>query len=98
MSAFQALEISCILNLSLSASFFLPFLKPAWISTFEKNLSKLLRGTTSHLSEWPSLTSQQITNAAEGVEKRESSYTVGGSVNWYNHDEKQDGGTSENYM
>ena len=25
----------------------------------------------------------QITNAGEGVEKREPSYTVGGNVNWY---------------
>ena len=30
---------------------------------------KLHRSTTSHLSEWPSLTSQQITNAGAGVEK-----------------------------
>ena len=26
--------------------------------------------------------SLQITNAGEGVEKREPSYTVGGNVNW----------------
>jgi len=32
----------------------------------------------SHQSEWPSLNSPQITNAAE---KKEPSYTVGGSVN-----------------
>ena len=35
------------------------------------------------------LTGQQITEAGEGVEKRESSYTVGGNVNWYNHYGKQ---------
>ena len=52
--------------------------------------------TTSHQSEWPSLVSPQITNAGEGVEKREPSYTVGGNVNWYNHYGKQYGGTSEN--
>ena len=40
---------------------------------------------TSHLSEWPSLTSQQITNTGEDVEKREPSYTVGGNANSYNH-------------
>ena len=40
---------------------------------------------TSRQSEWPSLTSQQITNAAEGMEKRVPSFTVGGNVNWYNH-------------
>jgi len=35
--------------------------------------------------EWPSLTSQQIANAGDGVEKREPSCIVGGNVNWYNH-------------
>ena len=32
----------------------------------------------------------QITNAGEGVEKREPSYTVGGNVNWCSHYGKQD--------
>ena len=27
----------------------------------------------------------QTINTGEGVERRESSYTVGGNVNWYNH-------------
>ena len=45
--------------------------------------------TTLCWSEWPSLKSLQIkkslqiTNAGEGVEKRELSYIVGGYVNWY---------------
>ena len=52
--------------------------------------------TPSHLLEWPSLTSQQIKNAGEGVEKKDHSYTVGGNVNWYNHYGKHYGGTSEN--
>ena len=30
-----------------------------------------------------------MTNAAEGVEKNEPSYTVGGNVNWYSHYEEQ---------
>ena len=38
----------------------------------------------------------QITNAGEGVEKREPFYTVGGNVNWYNHYGKQYANTSEN--
>ena len=49
-------------------------------------------------SEWPSLVNLQITNAGEGVEKREPSYTVGGNVKWYNHYGKHYGGTSENYI
>jgi len=27
----------------------------------------------------------QTTDAGEGVERREPSYTVAGNVNWYNH-------------
>ena len=50
-----------------------------------------------HQSEWPSLISPQITNAGDGVEKREPSYTIGGTVNWYNHYGEQYGGTLENY-
>ena len=58
---------------------------------------KLQWGTISHRSEWPSLTSQQITNAGESVEKREPSYTVGGNVSWYNHYGEHYGSASENY-
>ena len=39
----------------------------------------------SHPSEWPSSKSLQTINAGEYVEKRESSYTVSGNVNWYSH-------------
>jgi len=42
------------------------------------------------------ITSSQIKNAGEGVEKREPSCTVGGNVNWYNHYVNQYRGTSEN--
>ena len=38
--------------------------------------------------EWPSSKSLQTINAREGVEKREPSYTVGGTVNWCNHNGK----------
>ena len=48
-----------------------------------KNTQKsiILLGITSHLSEWPSPKNLQTINVAEGVEKREPSYTVGGYVN-----------------
>ena len=39
--------------------------------------------------------SLQITNAGEGVEKREPSYTVGGNVNWCGHYQEQYGGSSK---
>ena len=37
------------------------------------------------------------TNAGEGVEKRETFYTVGGSVNWYSHYGEWYGGSLKNY-
>ena len=50
-------------------------------------------GTTPHGLEWPPPRSLQIANAGEGVRKKKASYTVGGDVNWYNHDGKQQGGS-----
>ena len=58
----------------------------------------LVWGISSSQSEWPSLTSLQITNAGEGVEKRELFFTVGGNVNWYNCYGKQYGVSSENWI
>ena len=52
--------------------------------------SKWQWGISSYWSEWPSLKWLQI-NATEGVEKREPSYTVGGSVSWCSHYRKQYG-------
>ena len=43
----------------------------------------------------PSSKCLQIINAVEGMEKRESSYTVGGTVNWYNHYGKHYGDSSK---
>ena len=37
-----------------------------------------------------------ITNAGEGVEKREHFHTVGGNVSWYSHYGKKYGGSSKN--
>ena len=55
-----------------------------------------IEATMKYRSEWPSLTSRQIANAGEGVKKRETSLSVGGNVNWYEHYGKQYGGTSAN--
>ena len=55
-----------------------------------------MRYTTSHQSEWSPLKSLQITNAGKNVEKRESSYTAGGNVNWWRHYGEHYGGSSEN--
>ena len=35
--------------------------------------------------KWSSMKKAAKRNAGEGVEKRETSYTVGGNVNWYCH-------------
>ena len=52
--------------------------------------------TTMRYHLWPSLTSQQIINVGEGVEKKDPSYTVDGNVNWDNHYGKQYGGYLKN--
>ena len=50
-----------------------------------------------HMSKLqPLKKSLQITNAGKGVERRKSSLTVGGNVNWYNHYGKQYGISLEN--
>ena len=51
---------------------------------------------TSQGSEWPSFKSSQITNAGEGVDKKESSYNVGGNVSGYSQYGKQYGGSQKN--
>ena len=54
-------------------------------SLLEKCRLKLQWHITSHWLEWLSSKNLQTINTEEGVEKRESSWTVGGNVNWYSH-------------
>ena len=55
------------------------------ISNYQRNTSQNYNKIiTSHQSEWPSSKNPQTINAG-GVQRRESSYTVGGNVNWYSH-------------
>ena len=49
-------------------------------SLSEKCKSKPEGGTISHQSEWLLSKSLQTINPGEGVEKRETSYTVGGNA------------------
>ena len=44
---------------------------------------------TSYQSEQPSSESLQIINAGEYVEKKETSYAVGGNGDWCSHYEEQ---------
>ena len=53
--------------------------------------TKLQWSITSHQSEWSSSRNLQKINAGEDVEKREPSYTFGGTVNWYHHYGKEYG-------
>ena len=56
------------------------------ITNYQKNANPNYKwDITSHQSQWPSSKGLQIINTEEGVEKRESSYTVGRTVHWYNH-------------
>ena len=50
------------------------------IANYQRNANQNYREV-----EWPSSRSLQIINAAEGMEKSEPSYTVGGTVNWCSH-------------
>ena len=52
---------------------------------------KTTMNITSHQSERPSSKSLQTINAGEGVEKRERSCTVGGTVDWCSHYGRQYG-------
>ena len=65
-------------------------------NAIEKCKSKLQLDITSHLSEWPSAENPQTINCAEGVEKGEPSYTVGGNINWCSHFGVQYGGALKN--
>ena len=68
------------------------------IADYKRNANQNYHEIPPHTSqsEWPSLISPQITNAGEVVEKREASYTIGGTVNCYSHEGKHCGASSEN--
>ena len=51
--------------------------------------------TTSHLSEWLTLTTQAITDAGKDVEKEALFCTDGGNANWCSHSGKQYGVSSK---
>ena len=62
------------------------------ITNYQKNANPNYKwDITSHQSQWPSSKGLQTINTEEGVEKRESSYTAGGNVNWCSHYGKQNG-------
>ena len=62
------------------------------------NITHYHRHANQNHNEVPWLLSKslQTVNAGEGMEKKESSYVVGGNVNWYNHYGEQCGGSLKN--
>ena len=64
-------------------------------ANYKRNANQSTIWYMVHQPEWPSSKILQTTNAGEGVEKRDPSYTVGGNVNWCNHYGKQYGGSSK---
>ena len=61
--------------------------------TNKKCKPKLQRGITFYQSEWPSSKSLQTINPGDGVEKRESYYTINENVNCCSYCEKQYAGS-----
>ena len=52
------------------------------ITHYQRNANQMqIKTTISHWSEWLPSKSLETINAGEGVEKRESSYTVGENAN-----------------
>ena len=51
------------------------------ISHYYRNANQNYKEISSHQSKWPSSKRLETINAGEGIEKRESSCTVGGNVN-----------------
>ena len=64
-----------------------------WYWTWQNGVKTVL----SRQSEWLWSKSLQAINAGEGVEKRESSYIVGGHANSYNHYGEQCGDSLKNW-
>ena len=66
------------------------------ITYYKKNANQNPNEVPSHASKNSHQQSLQTENAGEGVEKREPSYTVGGSANWYSHYGEQCGDSLKN--
>ena len=55
------------------------------MANYQRNADQNNNGTSPHISQNGY---HQKINAGEGVEKRETSYTVGRNVHWYGHYEE----------
>ena len=66
------------------------------VANYQRNANQNYSEVPPHQSEWPSSKNLQTINAGEGVEKRETSYTVGGNASSCSHYGTQYAGYSEN--
>ena len=57
----------------------------------EIQIKTTMRDTTSHLSEWLTLTTQATKDVGEDVEKEDLFCTAAGNANWCSHSGKQNG-------
>ena len=68
------------------------------ITNYQRNINQNYNELSLHTSQnGHHQKNLQTINTGEGVGKREPSYTVGGSVNWYSHCGEQYGGSFKNY-
>ena len=68
---------------------------PQHYSSSGKYKSKPQWDTTSHLSEWLTLTTQATTDVGKDAEKEDLFCIVGGNANWCSHSGKKYGGSSK---
>ena len=61
------------------------------ITHYQRNANQNHNEVPSHAVRWLLSKSLQTISGGEGVEKRESSYTRGGTANEYNHSREQCG-------
>ena len=66
------------------------------ITNYERNVNQNNSEISPHTGQRPSLKNLQTINAGGAVKQRESSYTVGRYVIWYNHYREQYGGSLKN--
>ena len=55
------------------------------ITGSERKANQMYNEVSPHIDQNGHIKNPTTIRSAEGVEKREPSYTVGGSVNWYTH-------------
>ena len=65
------------------------------ITHYQRNANQNHSEVSSHSSQMATI--KKSTNAGEGVEKREPSYTAGGNANWYSRYGEQCGDSLKNW-